>query len=49
MQGEVHWQYRRRFAVLWNELSVMREMAEDGWELCAIWFCWLYFKRPTGT
>lgn len=40
------WEYKRRFAFLWNEMEVMTQMGEDGWELCACWLWWLYFKRP---
>jgi len=42
------WEYRRRIAFVWNEMEIMRRMGEDGWELCACWAWWLYFKRPIG-
>ncbi len=40
------WEYRRRSANLFNEMEVMREMGEEGWELCAVWLFLLYFRRP---
>lgn len=39
------WEYRRRVGFLWNEMEIMQEMGKDGWELCACWFWYLYFKR----
>ena len=38
------WEYKRRIAGF-NEMKIMEEMGEDGWELCACWFFNLYFKR----
>jgi hypothetical protein len=40
------WEYRRRTATARNEMTVLREMGEDGWELCGVWLFFLYFKRP---
>lgn len=40
------WEYRRRWAHLFNEMSIMREMGEEGWQLCGVYFALLYFKRP---
>ena len=40
------WEYKRRWAwSIFDEMGIMNEMGEDGWELCACWFVWLYFKR----
>jgi len=39
-------EYRRRSANLFNEMEVMREMGEEGWELCAVWLFSLYCRRP---
>jgi len=41
------WEYRRRAAFVWNEVKIMNEMGKEGWELCACWLWWLYFKRRT--
>lgn len=46
MEAMVRWEYRRRAAFVWSELGILREMGEDGWELCGVWWIWLYFKRP---
>jgi len=40
------WEYRRRSANLFNEMTIMREMGEEGWQLCAVWLFLLYFRRP---
>ncbi len=40
------WEYRRRFAFLWNEMEILEEMGAEGWELCGCWLWFLYFKRP---
>ncbi len=40
------WEYTRRVAWLGNEMRVLREMGEAGWELAGVWFVFLYFKRP---
>jgi hypothetical protein len=40
------WEYRRRSATLFNEMTILREMGEEGWELCGVWAFLLYFKRP---
>ncbi len=48
MTARTQWQYRRR-AYFWNEMSILQEMGEDGWELCGVWWIWLYFKRPLPT
>jgi hypothetical protein len=31
--------------LLWNEMAIMREMGEEGWELAGVWGLFLYFKR----
>jgi hypothetical protein len=30
------WENRRRFATLFNEMEILREMGKDGWQLCAM-------------
>ncbi len=45
MESVTHWEYRRRVAFLWNEMAIMKEMGEDGWELAGVWGFLLYFKR----
>jgi hypothetical protein len=40
------WEYCRKSATAFNEMRIMQEMGEDGWELCAVWIGLLYFKRP---
>lgn len=46
MARTTRWEYRRRFAFVWNEMNILREMGEEGWELCVVWFTWQYVKRP---
>jgi hypothetical protein len=29
-------------------MTILREMGEEGWELCGVWLFLLYFKRPVG-
>ncbi len=45
MRERTQWEYRRRTAFAWNEMEVMQEMGHEGWELCAVWGIFLYFKR----
>jgi len=40
------WEYKRKVAFAWNEVEIMNKMGEEGWELCACWVWFLYFKRP---
>lgn len=40
------WEYCRRSAFAWNEMALLDRMGREGWELCGVWFIWLYFKRP---
>lgn len=46
MRTITRWEYRRRVAFLWNEMEIMKEMGDEGWELCGVWALLLYFKRP---
>lgn len=46
MEAVTRYEYRRRVALVWNEMEIMREMGEAGWELCGVWALFLYFKRP---
>lgn len=45
MKSRTRWEYRRRVAYLWNEMEILREMGEEGWELAGVWAFFLYFKR----
>ena len=45
MAARIQWEYRRRVGFVWNEMVIMREMGEEGWELCSVWAFWMYFKR----
>ncbi len=39
------WEHKRLIVAPWNEVEISNKMGEDGWELCACWFFYLYFKR----
>jgi hypothetical protein len=45
MRTTTRWEYRRRTAFLWNEMAILREMGDEGWELAGVWGLFLYFKR----
>ncbi len=47
MESTTRWEYQRRVAFLWNEMEILREMGQQGWELAGVWGPFLYFKRPT--
>jgi hypothetical protein len=48
MDHTVHteWEYCRRMLFVWGKIEEMNRMGREGWEVCGLWFFFVYFKRP---
>lgn len=40
------WEYCRRVLPVWDKIEEMNRMGREGWEVCGLWFFFVYFKRP---